>query len=1251
MALPHLIKYVYTHGSDEVIRRGKKIHAIGFVELVENDDLFGSAVFRVKDDNYSTFYKVYIQNYKDPKSVSLRCACPYNLGDICRHEAAALLRLQEMMDKGQLVSDDVAYDQRHTVAKMKTIDLKTIQLLSSHAIIAEAEAWLQKAKPKVESAKEETVRAKVTLSGTEYDVIIRRNEERNFDTSSDYDDPDHLLALPKVIVFLHLLRTKGQHYFETIRNWDKEKNKLLEAYGYSLNDDLKGKFEFTYKDGKPFLRVLDRNIKRIVTPAPLAMPRYEKVNDVEEEEIKPKDQHVITNKLGVVFNFNKDSYPFFTIDLIEGEMDEEGVFASTVQKLELSRYIETETYSEEDKALLQLVRKLQVGEIDKYVSRNSPFAGFWENIVHHEDDDLPAETKNLIAEYLLPKLKKLFVDFEGAPVFVLPKGKTFKTASLQKVELSTGYLAPHFSVSNNGDSFEIECYVKPDGVAHSLDENEERSSLVYLYNHQLFTWENKEAVETAESFGEKGTETVEAEAWPQTLLRKIMPLTKDYKVDFDRSLVEEVKEGEPETKLTLIEKGEYLVFQPIYTYKGYDTKGVDKGELIIPHGGKVVVVHRAKEAEKAFLHKLSMLHSNFVPFDDGASLALKGAEVLKNNWFFLFVDAMNEAKVPVFGFESLKNFRFNTAKPQTHIYISSHTDWFDAKVDILFGDQKVSVAEVKKALANKQQFVQLNDGTLGILPEEWLKKYSLLFRVGEGKTDKLKLSRYHLSVIDELYENRNAEELTIQLEEKYERIKEFDTIKEVPPPENLAPILRPYQVAGFQWLNYLKDVSWGGILADDMGLGKTVQALSYLQHYYENNDGEMKALVVCPTTLIYNWENEIKKFTPSLEYYIHHGPLRSRQLDDLLKHHVIITTYGTLRSDIKLFTQMMFDNVILDESQAIKNPTSKVTKAASLLRAKNRLCMSGTPLQNNTFDIYAQMNFLNPGMLGSVEFFRQEFAIPIDKFGEREQKDHLKKILYPFILRRTKEQVAKDLPDKTEMVLFCEMEDEQRRIYDAYRNDFRAKIMGTIEEQGIQRSQLTILQGLMKLRQICDSPAILNEEEKFPNHSIKLDELAREITENIGDHKALVFSQFLGMLALIRAKLEELGIKYEYFDGSTSAPDREKAIQSFQNDEETRVFLISLKAGGVGLNLTAADYVYIVDPWWNPAVEQQAIDRTHRIGQTKNIFAYRMICKDTIEDKIMQLQEKKRALAKDLIADDTSFVKALSKEDVEYLFS
>ncbi len=710
------------------------------------------------------------------------------------------------------------------------------------------------------------------------------------------------------------------------------------------------------------------------------------------------------------------------------------------------------------------------------------------------------------------------------------------------------------------------------------------------------------------------------------------------------------RDGDPEKKLLLQEKGDYLVFQPLFSYKGFETRPGGKDEIIVPDGERVLIVHRNKEAELQFFRKLESLHSAFIHPEGSHSLALKGADVLKNNWFFLFVDAMEEMKVPVFGFDALKNFRFNTAKPQTKIHISSNTDWFDARVDIVFGDQKVTIADVKKALGNRQQFVPLHDGTLGVLPEEWIKKYSLLFRVGEGKSNQLRLSKYHMSVIDELYDNRNEEELIIRLEEKYEQLREFNRIREVDPPVHLNPILRPYQVHGFHWLNYLQEVNWGGILADDMGLGKTIQALSFLQHFRDTN-GRLSALVVCPTTLMFNWENEIRKFTPDLTYHIHHGGDRTRNKEALSQFNVIITTYGTLRSDIKLLLEMAFDYAVLDESQAIKNPSSKVTKAACLLQAKHRLCMSGTPLQNNTFDIFAQMNFLNPGMLGSLEFFRQEFAVPIDKFGEQDRKEHLRKLLYPFILRRTKEQVAKDLPDKTETILFCEMEDEQRKVYEAYRNDYRDKIMGTIETQGIQRSQLTILQGLMKLRQICDSPAILNETDKYPNHSIKLDELAREITENIGDHKALIFSQFLGMLALIRERLKELGIKYEYFDGSTSAIERERAIQSFQNDDSCRVFLISLKAGGVGLNLTAADYVYIVDPWWNPAVEQQAIDRTHRIGQTKNIFAYRMICKDTIEDKILQLQEKKRVLAKDLIADDDGFVKSLTRADVEYLFS
>jgi non-specific serine/threonine protein kinase len=602
-----------------------------------------------------------------------------------------------------------------------------------------------------------------------------------------------------------------------------------------------------------------------------------------------------------VFNFNKKTYPYFTLDVVHGESNDAGNgFSGKVEKIDLTKYVDSNRYNDNDRQVLGLLRKLQENEINKYISRNSPFSGIWENIIHQEEEDLPDETKNLMAEYLLPKLKKLFADPEGAPLaFKLPKGKPFKTNNLEDVRLFSEEAKPHFTINKNGKYF-VRCHVMADGLDHELADNESASPLIFLFNHQAYLWKNAEVIEVVDKFLPAGKIEIATDEWIKTLHQLVLPLAKEYKVDFDKSLIQEIKSGDPEVKLFLLEKGEYLVFQPTFSYKGYETKARDRNEIIVPQADKVLIVHRNREAEQAFISKLQNLHSNFIYQEDTHALALKGTDVLRNNWFFLFVDAMNEMKIPVFGFEALKNFRFNTAKPQTKIFISSHTDWFDAKVDIVFGDQHVTVAEVKRALANKQQFVQLNDGTLGILPEEWIKKYSLLFRVGEGKTNSLKLSRYHLSVVDELYENRDETELVVQLEEKYQRLREFEKINNVQPPDHLQHILRPYQVAGYQWLNYLHEINWGGILADDMGLGKTVQALSFLERYKAQH-GNLKALVVCPTTLIYNWENEIRKFTPSLTYRIHHGGQRSRTKDDFMNHDVTITTYGTLRSDIKLF--------------------------------------------------------------------------------------------------------------------------------------------------------------------------------------------------------------------------------------------------------------------------------------------------------------------------------------------------------------
>lgn len=1250
MALPYLIKYVYTNGTDEVIRRGKKIHAIGYVELVEHDELSGSVVFRVRDDAYSTFYKVYVQKYRDPKTMNLRCGCPYNLGDICRHESAALFQLQEMVDKNLLGDQEVVYHQRHTVIKMKFIDLKTIRLLTSPALFNQAEEILRHKLANINLSKDERVEAKLEDEGEAYNLVIQKNEERNFDTSCTCDETAHSLCRHKTALFLQLLNAFGPHYFDTIRNWDKEKNKLLQAYGYSLSDDLKGKFEFTYNEGKPFLRVLDPAIKRVnIAPQPVKPPP---MVEARLEEALPEVVEANNQRLGIVINANAGTYPDFTIDVIKGETDEsQERFVDKVEKIDLGKFVNTEIFTEEDKMLIQQLRRFQPTELNKFLNRNSPFSGIWENIVHTEGDTLPDETKNLMLDYLHPKWRKLATDQNQNPfVYYLPEKKTFKTDNLRPVQLSAETLIPYFEIRHDSDGWVVHCYVRIEDEQVEISENGWDKAALFLRDDVFYTWEKQEDILLAESFMNKGSRVISDEDWPAQLQQYILPLTRQYRVSFAPGLVKEIKDVVPEIRVQLQEKGEYLVFNPIFSYKGFETKGSDKGTITTASGDQILVVHRDVDSENAFLQKIESLHSGFIRPDGTHHLVLRGSEVLKNNWFFLFIDAMQDMKIPITGFEVLRNFRFNTARPSTHIHISSGVDWFDARVDIQFGDQHIGIAAVKQALASKQSFVQLPDGTLGILPEEWLKKYSLLFKVGENKNERLRLSKFHFSVIDELYENRDEQELFIQLEEKYDKLRSFRKIEEIDAPDHLAHILRPYQVSGFQWLNYLQEVGWGGILADDMGLGKTVQALSYLSHFHKDN-GRLRALVVCPTTLMYNWENEIKKFTPELTHLVHHGGTRAREASLFEGCNIVITTYGTLRSDIKWLIGINFDYVVLDESQAIKNPHSKVAKAAGLLTAKNRICLSGTPLQNNTFDIYAQMNFLNPGMLGSVEFFRNEFATPIDKFGEQEQKDHLRRLLYPFILRRTKEQVAKDLPEKTESILFCEMLDEQRNIYDAYRNDYRSKILGSIDTQGIDKSQLTILQGLMKLRQICDSPAILNEPERYPNTSAKLEELAREIAENIGNHKALIFSQFLGMLALIKEKLKELDIPFEYFDGSTSATDREKAIQRFQNDDSCRVFLISLKAGGVGLNLTAADYVYIVDPWWNPAVEQQAIDRTHRIGQTKNIFAYRMICKDSIEDKILQLQDRKRLLAKDLIGDDSGFVKSLSREDVEYLFS
>ena len=714
-----------------------------------------SVIFRIRDDSYSTFYKVTVQKYDEPKNLSVRCTCPYNLGDICRHEAAALFQLQDLIDRNLLASDSVAiYNQRHTVIKMKFIDLKTIRMLAGQDNYNEAEELLRTHKINIINARNEKVEASLGIDETSFRLIIQKNEERNFDTSCSCTETSHALCKHKTALFIHLLNAYGPHYFDSIRNWDKEKNKLLELYGYSLNEELSGKFEFIYKEGKPFLKVLDPSIKKIMP----AVPNVSNALVADSETPEMAIASVVKQKrIAIVFNANQPDFPFFSIDAVQGEYDEEGEkFVGRVEKLDLSKFINTESFTAGDRQLIQQARKLQQAEINKYLNRNSPFSGFWENIIQQENQELPEETKILITEYIHPKIKKVFQ--EKNITMYLPAGKKFNTENLQSVFTSSHHPTIQFEVTTKGDQYVLNSGIIINDELLKPSDNQWDNILLFLYDEEIFLWKKAEDALIAKKFNKPLN--ISANEWPTFLKEVVMPLTKEYEVIFDKSLVKETKDGEPEISVVLIEKGDYLLFQPVYSYKGFSVKPEDKETIIIPEDDKVLMVHRNNEAELNFRNKLSGLHSQFANKENG-SLVLKGADVLKNNWFFLFVDAMKEMKVPVFGFNSLKNFRFNTARPTTQIHVSSGLDWFDAKVEIEFGEQRVGIAEIKKALANKQSFVQLNDGTLGILPDEWLKKYSHCYlKLVEGEENKLRLSKYHMSVIDELYENRDEKELS-----------------------------------------------------------------------------------------------------------------------------------------------------------------------------------------------------------------------------------------------------------------------------------------------------------------------------------------------------------------------------------------------------------------------------------------------------------------------------------------------------------
>ncbi|HBH22519.1 MAG TPA: hypothetical protein DDY13_03765 [Cytophagales bacterium] len=730
----------------------------------------------------------------------------------------------------------------------------------------------------------------------------------------------------------------------------------------------------------------------------------------------------------------------------------------------------------------------------------------------------------------------------------------------------------------------------------------------------------------------------------------VTPLSENFLIKETNkgSMIKQLNMAPIKKKLYISGLGQFVLFRPFVKYgEEMEVNILKKGNRVFYNNDEMNVVERDEQYELEMHNLVRELHPKFKKQFPEDFYHLKVNEMMEDEWFFDAFEKLNDRGIEVLGLNELEHFKYNPYKAKIQTSISSGQDWFDVHIDVKFGDLTVSLNEVKRAVLKQNRYVKLSDGSMGILPSEWLKRFSKMFRHGDVKGQDLKISSQKFLIIEELFDNIDNEEVHKALLEKKRKLKSFKSISKVKVPQTIRAELRHYQKEGVNWLNFLHQFGWGGILADDMGLGKTLQILTFLSI----RKSKTPSLIVVPTTLMFNWENEIEKFCPSLPAYFHYGPNRGQNKKVFKGNDVIITTYGMVANDIEWLKEITFNYVIIDESQAIKNPQSLRFKSVCLLKAKNKIAMTGTPIENNTFDLYAQMHFVNPGLLGNMKSFKDQFSQPIDRDGNGQVAGELRKMISPFLIRRTKEQVAKELPPKTEDVLFCTMEKEQRQVYDAFRNKYRNMLMGKIEEDGLEKSKIYVIEGLMKLRQICDSPELLSGDEDYGSVSIKVEELLRNIEEKTGKHKIVVFSQFVSMLKIIQKALDHDGVLYEYLDGKSTKKARKQSVERFQEDENCRVFLISLKAGGTGLNLTAADYVFLVDPWWNPAVEEQAIDRTYRIGQDKKVFAYRMICKDTIEEKILNYQEKKKAIAADIIQAEESFVKKLSFEDIKDLFS
>ena len=1256
----YLSKYLKERADGSTLSKGKAVFSQGGGYAVVRLDLSGRGFseFRMKSDSYGSTYRTLIEDFNNA-NVRSSCNCGH-VGGICKHRVAAILHILDRMPNA------VAPTTYQMISSIVSLPLIQDDLLRP---LVTPETWQGRfgmKTVKIESAQDGIADCRVVFKKEEYKVSFKFfPATKQLYTSCTCNDRLTVpLCAHKLAALMTLKSQMSDRAFELMRDFTEDKNKLLAEYGFSLQDELKNKFDFKV-DSKGVLQLirLDASIQKI--------GNYQNWGNVRNKLLVPQTFGIQSNAAVATPDLDDDErvvfYAFWPKAMPSLVDTGFGAFSAKIsaktQKLTFIKSItgdyvqpsELPELNAEDWRLIKNAKRLSNDGIQSFIKKQGWQLGWYWSI-----NDLSAEQTREVRTWAGRQMERTFQDLRDKQRLFVAESEHISTQNdLRVIGIHHLPVKPFFVLKEEKDFVSLEPYVeieqgKPIELEHVCSFS---SFWLGMYRGGLlFRWASINDAEMVDYFRQNGYKMRVRKAFADGFLTDwVMPMTDQFDVVFQtRHDVQTQTLPFQKGRIYLKEDDANLLIVPTYVYEGelpaaeIEFMNDQRRTKARYDDGKIVLLERNRTAEQEVWNWAQTLHPDFENQTNHPFFSVPFADVMKNGWLFKMVEAAQEKGVQLLGFKELKKMRFNPNQGKFQIRTSSGIDWFDMKVEISFGDQHISLADAKKALLKRQNYVELKDGTLGIIPEEWIKKLDSVLKFGTVKGDDIKLSKLHFSLIDELIGEIDSVEVQQELFEKKQKLLNFKEMAAVPKPHNVRAELRHYQEEGFKWLNFLDEFRWGGCLADDMGLGKTVQMLTFLQHQ-KNQFPDAVNLVVVPTTLIFNWQAESDKFTPELRLHVHRGNTRQRDINFFKGFDIVLTTYGTMRSDIEVLRNFEFHYIVLDESQAIKNPDSLTAKATRLLKARNRLTMTGTPVENNTFDLYSQMEFLNPGLLGNAEFFKSEYANPIDKLQDKEKAQELRRIIYPFMLKRTKEEVAPDLPDKTETILYCEMGAKQRKVYDTFREKYRQQIADKLATEGLNKSSFLVLEALMKLRQICDSPALLSDDADYGTESAKLEEIIREIEENASNHKILIFSQFLKMLDLVRTYLEKANIPYEYLDGQTD--DRASRVNRFQNDTSCRVFLMSLKAGGVGLNLTEADYVYLVDPWWNPAVERQAIDRTHRIGQTKKVFAYKMICKDSIEEKILLLQARKKELAEDLISTEQGFVKKLTQDDIMALFS